>query len=193
MITDVGVETYTKKTFSAQRYEIWIMQSAYHNLPTINGIMQKEGREFAAKDVEYSSDDTFAQLKLDISSAYPAEAKVKKWIRNIRLNRSSEILITDDFYLKKKTKDIELTLMTGCNITLSEPGKMTLQYSDRNKTESPVSLNIFFDAEKLTPKLEAIPINDKQLKDNWGEKITRILLRANSSSNRDSWVLRISR
>ena len=36
VIIDVGVETYTKKTFSSQRYEIWTMQSQYHNLPTIN-------------------------------------------------------------------------------------------------------------------------------------------------------------
>ena len=34
-IIDVGVETYTAKTFSSQRYEIWTMQSAYHNLPSI--------------------------------------------------------------------------------------------------------------------------------------------------------------
>ena len=34
MIIDVGVETYTKKTFSSERYEIWTMQSAFHNLPT---------------------------------------------------------------------------------------------------------------------------------------------------------------
>ena len=30
-LIDLGVETYTKKTFSKDRYEIWTMQSAYHN------------------------------------------------------------------------------------------------------------------------------------------------------------------
>ena len=40
LIIDVGVESYTQKTFSPRRYEIWTMQSAYHNLPTINDIMQ---------------------------------------------------------------------------------------------------------------------------------------------------------
>ncbi|MCG8499689.1 MAG: heparinase II/III-family protein, partial [Firmicutes bacterium] len=29
---DVGVGTYTAKTFSNKRYEIWTMQSEYHNL-----------------------------------------------------------------------------------------------------------------------------------------------------------------
>jgi hypothetical protein len=40
VIIDAGVETYTRKTFSPQRYEIWTMQSAYHSLPLINGIQQ---------------------------------------------------------------------------------------------------------------------------------------------------------
>ena len=30
-LIDLGVETYSKKTFSKDRYEIWTMQSAYHN------------------------------------------------------------------------------------------------------------------------------------------------------------------
>lgn len=34
MFIDIGVETYTKKTFSKDRYDIWTMQSRYHNLPT---------------------------------------------------------------------------------------------------------------------------------------------------------------
>ncbi len=33
-IIDLGVGTYTKKTFSDSRYELWTMQSQFHNLPT---------------------------------------------------------------------------------------------------------------------------------------------------------------
>lgn len=33
LLIDVGVEQYTKKTFSPRRYEIWTMQSSWHNLP----------------------------------------------------------------------------------------------------------------------------------------------------------------
>ncbi|MBL7698852.1 MAG: heparinase II/III family protein, partial [Chitinophagaceae bacterium] len=54
-LIDVGVETYSAKTFSDQRYDIWTMQSAFHNCPTINGVMQSPGREFAAKDLHFSS------------------------------------------------------------------------------------------------------------------------------------------
>ncbi len=54
VLIDVGVETYTAKTFSAQRYDIWTMQSAFHNLPTINGVMQAAGRQYEARDVTFA-------------------------------------------------------------------------------------------------------------------------------------------
>jgi hypothetical protein len=53
------------------------MQSAFHNLPTINGVIQKDGREFCASNVRYTSDDEVALFSVDISRAYPPEAKAK--------------------------------------------------------------------------------------------------------------------
>ncbi|HBY59795.1 MAG TPA: hypothetical protein DEH78_08215, partial [Solibacterales bacterium] len=53
LLIDVGVESYTSKTFSARRYEIWTMQSSYHNLPAVGGAMQQAGRTFEASGVEY--------------------------------------------------------------------------------------------------------------------------------------------
>jgi len=185
MIIDVGVETYTKKTFSERRYEIWTMQSAFHNLPTIEGVMQKDGREFAAKDVRYNFDDSFAQLRLDISGAYPPEAGVNQWIRTIRLNRGEEVIITDAFDLIQQTQDIQLTLMTVCQVDLDNSGQIHLKH------ESGVSLKILFDSAKLIPSLETISITDNSLKKVWGDRLKRILLRANSPAARDSWVMRI--
>ncbi len=57
LLIDAGVETYSRKTFSPQRYEIWTMQSAYHNLPTIDGVQQAPGEQFAARDVLYQASD----------------------------------------------------------------------------------------------------------------------------------------
>jgi hypothetical protein len=69
-VIDIGVETYAAKTFSSQRYEIWTMQSAWHNLPTIGGVMQAAGGAFAARDVSYRSTDPFVEFTLDIAKAY---------------------------------------------------------------------------------------------------------------------------
>jgi len=190
MLVDVGVETYTRKTFSAQRYEIWTMQSAYHNLPTINGVMQRDGRNFAAKNVSYSSDDAFAQLRMDIADAYPLEAGINQWIRTIRLNREQDVEIIDAFDLSQAAPKIELTLMTPCKVTFNSPGKITLEQIIPNST--PARVSVSFDAEKLTASLENIALEDTMLKSNWGNQMTRILLRTNLPTIRDSWTLRIA-
>ena len=39
ILIDAGVGTYTRQTFSGERYSIWTMQSNYHNLPMINGCL----------------------------------------------------------------------------------------------------------------------------------------------------------
>ena len=50
LIIDLGVETYRAKTFSDKRYEIWTMQSQFHNLPTFleEGYDGKLGKDSAA-------------------------------------------------------------------------------------------------------------------------------------------------
>jgi hypothetical protein len=54
-LIDLGREGYNSKTFSPQRYEIWTMQSGYHNLPVINGTDQKDGESFKAKNSTFSA------------------------------------------------------------------------------------------------------------------------------------------
>ncbi len=95
-IIDVGPEGYNAKTFSSSRYDIWTMQSAFHNLPTINGVMQKDGRQYAARDVHYRADDDSAVFSLDIAGAYPPEANVAQWTRTLRLDRTHGLVTLDD-------------------------------------------------------------------------------------------------
>ena len=83
VLIDVGVESYTAKTFSSKRYEIWTMQSAFHNLPTINGVMQAAGRQYEARDVSFHADDAAAEFSADLAAAYPKEAAVEKWRRTV--------------------------------------------------------------------------------------------------------------
>ena len=52
VIIDAGVGTYTRQTFSSERYTIWTMQSNYHNLPMINGVPQKYGRQYKVRKLK---------------------------------------------------------------------------------------------------------------------------------------------
>src|SRR5699024_6224755 len=113
VIVDVGVETYTAKTFSKNRYDMWTMQSQYHNLPTIKGVGQKEGKEYRAEDMKFKSTNDGAEILLDIGAAYPKEAGIKKWLRKCVLNRIDRayINIIDEFELTNETDDIMISLI----------------------------------------------------------------------------------
>ncbi len=183
-IIDVGVETYSAKTFSSKRYEIWTMQSAYHNLPTIGGVMQSAGRQYAASAVEYHADDRAASFRLDIAKAYHADANLDSWVRTLRLDRvANSIELTDDFALRRAAKDITLTLMTPCRVDTEKPGELRLMLSTAK------SVRVRYDASVLKPAVEEIPIEDGRLRGTWGDRLYRILLRADRPGAAGKWTL----
>ncbi|MBA7634389.1 hypothetical protein ES703_41973 [subsurface metagenome] len=187
-IVDVGKPTYARKTFSADRYEIWPMQSAYHNLPTVNSVMQEAGRRYAARNVQYRSNEDYAQLRMDIASAYPEEAGVKVWFRTVRLNRGKDIQVIDSFELKEKSRGIIQNLITPCQIIQGKPGNLVLRDSEK-KTE----LSLQYDSDKLTVQTEAIQLEDDRLVSIWGSRLYRILLKPKSAAKRDTWILQFSK
>jgi len=127
MIIDAGRGNYTARTFSNKRYELWFTQSEYHNLPIVNGIGQKDGREYEAKNVKCLINEKGAGLKMDIASAYPKEAGINSWFRTVTLNRiKNQVELTDDFVLNNKTKSLQQVFMTICDIDISQAGKIKL-------------------------------------------------------------------
>ena len=165
LLLDVGVGTYTKKTFGADRYKIWSMCSDYHNLPTVNGVTQSPGRDFAAKDVVYSAEAH--SLSLDIAGAYPETAGLVSLRRTAKL-ADHTINVRDEIHLKAPGRAV-FTLMCGRKPNLDEAGVIRfdggamLRYSDG-----------------LTAELDDfdITMEDDSIKKNWsGIEIYRVLLR----------------
>ncbi len=187
VLVDAGVETYTRKTFSPQRYEIWTMQSAYHNLPTIDGVMQAPGEEFAARNAEYKMNADSAQLSLDIAGAYPPEAKLKSWRRTTTLHRSKDITVTESYELSAPAQEITLSFLTPCHVTV-QPGEIRLGVSPLPDDRATGAATISYDAARLTATVEEVPITDERLRPVWGERLTRILLRAQNPALQDTWT-----
>ncbi|MDA0708862.1 MAG: heparinase II/III family protein [bacterium] len=188
LLIDAGVGTYTAKTFSSTRYEIWTMQSAYHNLPTINGVMQKDGRAFAGKNVAYTKSDQSTEFSLDIAGAYPKEAGVKSWQRTVRLNRGRGVDIVDGYVLDKVSGETMLTLMTASEVTLSQPGNLTLT----GKDEAFGSATIVYDPKIFKVVTESVALDDQRLARSWGtEHLTRILLKAKSPAKKGTWTVSV--
>ncbi len=128
VIIDAGRGNYTARTFSAQRYELWFTQSQYHNLPIINGLGQKAGREFEAVNVKSIISDKEATLNLDIANAYDKNAGIVSWNRTVKLNRvKNTVELTDDYALNQKPTSLQQVFMTICTIDNSVAGKITLK------------------------------------------------------------------
>jgi Heparinase II/III-like protein len=87
LLIDVGVGVYTRQTFGPDRYEIWTMQSSWHNVPEVDGVAQAPGREYAARRVQGLLGADSAELSLDLAGAYPPEAGIRSWRRALRLCR----------------------------------------------------------------------------------------------------------
>ena len=166
VIIDLGVGTYNAKTFSPQRYEIWTMQSAYHNLPTINGIQQKDGKLYKAEDVFYEAGSDSAKLSMNIAAAYPENAGLVYWKRTCVLQRKSEacITITDDFQAGENPPMIyACRIMTAYSpAVMDDPGIIELAVDGSN------CLKLHFDPETLTAGSECIHLDDIKLKEVWG-------------------------
>ncbi len=169
-LIDIGRETYTRKTFSSQRYEIWTMQSGYHQLPKINGVDQMQGREYKAKNTSFTADAKKAVFTTDIAGAYTDEAAVNKWLRTYRLDRGKKFTISDAWELAEiKEQATSLNLITYCKVTELEPGVLKLEGDG-------FDLNMKYNSKVVSAKIEFIEVTDNGLKRYWPDGITRIVL-----------------
>jgi len=181
-LIDVGRPTYTRQTFSRERYKIWAMQSAYHNLPTVNGQMQQAGGQYAATDVRYRADDAAAELQLELAPAYSKSAGIESWVRTIRLQRGESLKVDDRFTLREASSDIVQHLMTPCDIELLADGQFRLW-----KADSGVDLLVCYDPPQLQVSVETIPLEDASLQTAWGPQLRRVLLRASQPQKQGAW------
>jgi hypothetical protein len=170
-LIDLGRETYTSKTFGPRRYEIWTMQSGYHNIPVINGVEQKEGSMFLAKNSKFAANSGSVSFSTDISGAYLPEANVKSWVRSYTLNRDKNFIITDKYELSSvSAATTSSNLITYCKVYEGEAGELIFE-GDGFK------LKMTYDKKKISPEIEFIEVTDAGLIRYWPEGVTRVLLR----------------
>lgn len=189
VLIDVGVENYTAKTFGSERYTIWTMQSAWHNTPTINGVMQMNGREYRATDTHFANTSSSATFRANIGTAYPAEAGVDNWTRTLTLNRGRNVTLRDVYTLNKVVAPVELNFVTVLDADTAKPGTVLLSgTTDAGET---YTLKMAYDAKQYDVLTESVPVTDSRLKASWDEgPINRIRLVArNQQKKGDSRVV----
>lgn len=166
---DVGVGTYTRKTFSEERYDIWTMQSAYHNLPTLNGEMQLDGDAFRAKDFDFLISERETSVSMDISGAYPEYAYTIYWNRNLELNRrSGKVVLTDEWSQTRQLERNEWHFMTAFEPKIARNGLVWVSNGEKD-------LALEF-SRHFRARIEKVEIEDPRLEQVWGNALWRITL-----------------
>lgn len=168
IIIDAGVGTYTRQTFGPERYEIWTMQSTYHNLPLINGVQQMNGKDFKAKNMSVNSKSKF--ISMDIASAYPENAEVQKWKRSYHL-KNNEFVIEEEFILNEIKEANEIHFLSWKDIDISTPGKIKIQIDDKK-------MELIYDEKQFKTEIETIQLPDTRLSKVWGDEIYLLKLKA---------------
>lgn len=166
LFIDAGVGTYTRQTFSNERYSIWSMQSNYHNLPLINGVAQKNGSQYKATDVKFNVRKK--SFEANIATAYPEQAKAKSWIRSYQL-RNGSLHIQDRFELSNPQTPNRIHFMTWGQVDLSKSG--VIRVAVRNERAE-----LTYDTRNFTAELDTIRLSDPKLSNVWGKEIYRIAL-----------------
>jgi len=175
VLIDVGVGTYTAQTFGNHRYDLFYMQSQYHNVPTINGVQQHDGSYTSHNTTmkELPSEGGF-HFSTDIAGCYPKEAKVKSWVRSIEFDRNASTVQVDDQYQLEEfvaAQKLHFMTLSDMKVAKTEHGVLLKQAN--------VNIQMDFDHKMLTvTEEEHSNGGDHKLTDIWGESVKRITLTA---------------
>lgn len=179
VLIDAGVGTYTRQTFSSERYSIWTMQSNWHNLPLINGIAQEHGKKYKATNVKARKN----YFEADISTAYPAEAGVKKWIRSYKVS-GKQATISDAFELEKATAPNVVNFLTWGDIDTSRSGVVGIRING-------VEARLTYDATRFTLSTETKELTDVRLSKVWGNTICRLSFTDRGQNEKGNYTFKL--
>ncbi|HPJ21670.1 MAG TPA: heparinase II/III family protein [Clostridia bacterium] len=173
VLVDPGVESYIPDTFNKNRYKLWTMQSKYHNLATVNGVMQKETRRFKARNVEYRTDESSCGLSMSLKSAYEKSSGLIKYNRRVEFDRRfNQIKCTDDIELSEKSNDIEFSFMTPCRTSICND-TVVFYTNGRELARMEFESGLFNVSEEI------IEFRDGKLSGEWNHYLKRLSFKIN--------------
>lgn len=177
LIVDAGVGEYTRQTFGPERYSIWTMRSSFHSLlPVLDGVEQREGKSFRARDVAYEADDERMRFTLDLRDAYPPEARIGEWRREIELLRGDRVTVTDHYTLTADVGEIAMVLLTPSVPSLEADGSVRLTSQMLPEALASADGTMTVEAEGGDVTFGEIPLDDSRLSPVWGKRLHTIQL-----------------
>lgn len=171
IIVDPGIGGYDKNTFSRYRYDQWCMRSDWHNLPVINGQIQKYGHEFKATN---SLCDTRRNtFSTEIQNAYPDSVGCVRWQRQYLLTGNAAKIV-DNYILDTRTAPDIINFIVIGDVEIQQDYIIITAYDFKKENSIKVKLRY---SPSLTPTVEEKIFNDKKLEQRWNsQSVKRITL-----------------
>ena len=179
VLVDAGVGTYNRKTFGAERYGNWFVQSSWHNLPTVNGCDQPFGEEYASSD--FTACRLFRSVKTDIAGAYPDSAKVQSYKVKYRLNRRGNLKIVHKFAVDSLVSANVLHFLVANKPVILSEGRIDLGNG----------MVMSYNPKAMTAEVETKSLVGLGFSSRWGEALYRINLTATKLENKGKYTIRI--
>jgi hypothetical protein len=178
LLIDTGVGTYTSKTFSEQRYEIWSMQSSYHNLPDINGQAQPHMIQWRSSFFRAENTPAEATVEVGLETAYPEAANLESYRRVLRFDREQErIILTEDMAFRDGNPEaggnrVDFHIMTQHVPSAgTEPGQLLLSHPETGVNRAVVAY-----PPDLDVVVTRIVLEDPRMAESWGDTLYRVTL-----------------
>lgn len=109
VVVEIGAPEYVGDYFNSDetRYTFLAARSLGHSVPLINGQEQHAGAEFRSTVVEHGFQRDFVSISMDLTKAYPDDARCTRLIRTFRFLRNQGCLEVRDEYSLTEAGRIE--------------------------------------------------------------------------------------
>lgn len=176
ILIDIGSGTYTSQTFGSHRYELFYMQSQYHNCPTINDVQQGHDGTYSSHNTTLNQlpNNQGFHFQSDIAGAYLATAHVNHWIRSIQFNQSSNVIQLDDrFELNQQITSQKLNFIIYREVVIDKTDYGLHLHQPDNK----VNLRMELDWNMVQMNVEEKSLEgDYHQTQFWGDYVKRLIL-----------------
>lgn len=176
ILADIGINTYTRFTFSEHRYTMipWV-KAENHTIPAFNGVGQQYGLQYRADS--FTADDD--KIEISYASAYPSEAGVLDVKRVLTVNESGMKCIDSFKFADESKKNTREMFICVLPVRIEDNCAII---GEKYRIRSSAG----------TAMCEFVPFEDKTLERDWKEEgMTRICFDADGLDEIEIIVERI--
>jgi hypothetical protein len=174
IFVDPSHGSYNYKYFDwSYRYRRWFCQAQYHSVPTVDGIEQAPGKQYASSDESFNEET--ATVSMELKGAFPASAGIISMRRTCRM--ADDGLYITDSVVADHEADIDFHFTVYSKPEIVSDGKIAVGFGKY----------LEYDPEGLTAKIEKIvnkdlPYDDLDFMKVWGvECLWRIVISARAT------------